>query len=93
MTERVIKTLKYEWLFRVPLLKGFDHVTDLCEQFAIWHNGWRPHMRLDGAVPNDFYCRDRPEPVDHRAKVVPLDIQRRWFAEAGVTGFLLARAA
>jgi hypothetical protein len=27
VTERVIKTLKYEWLRRVPLIKGFDHLT------------------------------------------------------------------
>ena len=27
--ERVIKTLKYEWLKRVPIIKGFDHLTML----------------------------------------------------------------
>ena len=93
MTERVIKTLKYEWFLRVPLIKGFDHVTNLCEQFEIWYNGWRPHMYLDGAVPSDFYCRDRPEPVARTAKVVPLDIERRYFGETRVTGFRLAQAA
>ncbi len=30
VTERVIKTLKYEWLFRVPLIRGFDHLEQLC---------------------------------------------------------------
>jgi len=29
VTERVIKTLKYEWLKRVPIVKGFDHLTML----------------------------------------------------------------
>ena len=34
VTERVIKTLKYEWLKRVPIIKGFDHLTMLCEEFG-----------------------------------------------------------
>jgi len=29
VTERVITTLKYEWLKRVPIIKGFDHLTML----------------------------------------------------------------
>jgi len=29
VTERVFKTLKYEWLKRVPIFKGFDHLTML----------------------------------------------------------------
>ena len=33
VTERVIKTLKYEWLKRVPIIKGFDHLTMLSEEF------------------------------------------------------------
>jgi len=93
VTERVIKSLKYEWLFRVPLIKGFDHLTSLCEHFEIWYNSFRPHMRLDGARPDDFYCRDQPEPVAHDAKVVPLKIERRYFSEARVTGYRLPRAA
>ena len=34
VTERVIRTLKYEWLFCVPLIKGFGPLTALCEQFC-----------------------------------------------------------
>ncbi len=37
-TERVIKTLKYEWLRCVPLIKGFDHLTLLCTEFESWYN-------------------------------------------------------
>ncbi len=33
VTERVIETLKYEWLKRVPIIKGFDPLTMLCEEF------------------------------------------------------------
>ncbi len=93
VTERVIWTLKYEWLFRVPLIKGFDHLSSLCASFSIWHNSWRPHMTLNGTRPDDWYARDLPEPVPHNAKVVPLEIERRCFAEARVTGFRLPRAA
>ena len=38
VTERVIKTLKYEWLKRVPLIRSFDHLTDLCDEFESWYN-------------------------------------------------------
>ncbi len=93
VTERVIWTFKYEWLFRVPLIKGFDHLTSLCSNFVIWYNGWRPHMTLSGARPDDVYARDRPEPVPRTAKTPPASIERRHFAEARVTGFRLPKAA
>ena len=38
VTERVNKTLKYEWLKRVALIKGIDHLTDLCKEFELWYN-------------------------------------------------------
>jgi len=93
VTERIIWTLKYEWLFRVPLIRGFDHLVFLCSDFSVWYNNWRPHMTLDGARPDDCYARDLPEPVPRNAKVVPLEIERRYFEETRVTGFRLPRAA
>jgi len=93
VTERVNWTLKHEWLFRVPLIKGFDHLSSLCASFSIWYNGWRPHMTLGGARPNDFYCRDVPESVRRDAKVVPLEIERRHFAETKVMGYRSSKAA
>ena len=47
VTERVIKTLKYEWLKRVPFIKGFDHLTLLCTEFESWYNAWRPHVPVN----------------------------------------------
>ena len=38
VTERVIKTLKYEWLRCVPIIKGFDHLASLCTEFENWYN-------------------------------------------------------
>lgn len=93
VTERVIKTLKYEWLKRVPLTRGFNHLAKLCRDFVFWYNTWRPHSRLDGACPDQWYCRDVPEQVDRHAKVVPVEIERRVFEEPRVVGFRLRDAA
>ncbi len=38
VTERAIKTLKYEWLLRVPVLKGHRHLQKLCVSFSEWYN-------------------------------------------------------
>ena len=68
VTERVIKTLNYEWLKHVPLIKGFDHLTLLCTQFESWYNAWRPHMTLEGLRPDDFYYGRKPEKPRRDAK-------------------------
>jgi putative transposase len=93
VTERVNRTLKEEWLRRVPLIRGVHHLPELCESFTVWHNEWRPHMTLGGCRPVDFYCRDTPEPVASDAKVVPLNIERRRFSETRTVGFRLQQAA
>ena len=93
VTERVIKTLKYEWLKRVPLIKGFDHLALLCNEFESWYNAWRPHMTLEGLRPDDF-CYDRkPETPKRDAKTVPANIERHVFAETRLTAYRLKNAA
>jgi putative transposase len=93
VTERVIKTLKYEWLCCVPLIKGFDHLTLLCSEFEEWYNAWRPHMTLEGLRPDDVYCKRKPETPDPRAKTVPTNIERHVFVETRVTAYRLKAAA
>ncbi len=93
VTERVIKTLKYEWLKRVPLIKGFDHLTLLCSTFESWYNAWRPHMTLEGIRPDDLYYDRKPEMPTHDAKTVPSDIERHVFAETRTTAYRLKIAA
>jgi len=93
VTERVIETLKYEWLRPVPLVKGFDHLERLCAGFADWYNNWRPHMSLDGQRPGDIYTGRQVEKPERTAKVIPLDIERRVFAEQRLTGYRLKKAA
>jgi transposase InsO family protein len=93
VTERAIKTLKYEWLERASLLKGFDHLAKLCESFADWYNDWRPHMTLDGARPEDLFTGVGSPQPSWDAKTVPSKIECRTFKETRVTGYRLKMAA
>ena len=93
VTERVIKTLKYEWLKHVPLIKRFDHLTLLCTQFESWYNAWRPHMALEGLRPDDLYYDRKPEKPSRDAKAVPGNIERHVFRETRLTAYRLRNAA
>ena len=93
VTERAIKTLKYEWLFRVPLIKNFDHLAELCRSFSDWYNDWRPHMTLDGSRPNDVFSSQAKERPRRNDKTIPPSIARRHFHEVRMTGYRLQQAA
>ena len=93
VTERVIKTLKYEWLALVPPVKGIRHLEGLCSDFTIWHNWWRPHMFLDGARPDDVYRGDGFDRPAKDAKVVPLNIEKKVFQGPRIIGYRLKQAA
>ena len=93
VTERVIKTLKYEWIKRVSFIKGFEHLATLCQEFKTWYNSWRPHMTLDGIRPDDVYCDRVPEKPKRDAKIVPYNIEHYFFRETRTTGYRLKEAA
>jgi len=93
VTERVNKTLKYEWLRRVAIIKGFDHLGTLCDEFEHWYNAWRPHMTLDGLRPDDVFYNRKPEKPDRDAKIVPTNIERHRVQETRVTGYRLKDVA
>ena len=93
VTERVIKTLKYEWLKRVAIIKGVDHLVELCKEFEIWYDAWRPHMTLDGFRPDDVYCDKKPEKLDRDANTVPDNIEQHYFQETRITGYRLKSVA
>jgi len=93
VTERVNKTLKYEWLKRVVFIKGFDHLVALCEEFEDWYNAWRPHMTLDGLRPDDVYYGRKPVKPQRDAKEVPNNIEQHRFKETRVTGYRLKKVA
>jgi len=90
VTERVIRTLKYEWLTRVPLIKGLDHLSQLLADFADYYNAWRPHTTLNGAVPELIHAGQQWSPPPRTAKTVPAHIERRFFPETRITAFRLA---
>lgn len=92
VTERVNKTFKYEWLKRVPFIKGFDHLVTLCDEFEQWYNIWRPHMTLDGFRPDDVYFNKKPKKPERDSKTVPHHIERHLFKETRVTGYRLTAA-
>ena len=93
VTERVIKTLKYEWLRCVPIIKGFDHLTSLCTEFDTWYNRWRPHMTLEALRPDDLYYDHKPQKPRRDAKTVPANIERHVFPETRLTAYRLKNAA
>ena len=93
VTERVIKTLKYEWLKCVSFIRGFDHLATLCEEFEDWYNTWRPHMTLDGLRPDDVYYDRKPKKPQRDSKTVPGNIQQHLFRETRVTGYRLKSVA
>jgi transposase InsO family protein len=93
VTERVNKTLKYEWLKRVVFIKGSDHLVALCGEFEDWYNAWRPHMTLDGLRPDDVYYNRMPEKPDRDSEIVPINIERYFFKETRVTGYRLKNVA
>ena len=93
VTARVIKTLKYEWLRHVPIIKGFDHLTLLCTEFESLYNAWRPHMTLEGLRPDDLYYDRKPAIPKRHAKTVPGNIERHVFTETRLTAYRIKNAA
>jgi hypothetical protein len=93
VTERVIRTLKSEWLRRVPVIRGLDHLEVLLADFVCYYNSWRPHTTLDGAVPERIHAGQHWQKPARTAKAVPAHIERRFFPETRVTAFRLANAA
>lgn len=93
VTEKVNKTLKYEWLKRLALIKGIDHLTELCKEFELWYNNWRPHMTLDGFRPDDVYYDNKPNKPESDAKTVPCNIEKHFFKQTRITAYRLSKAA
>jgi len=90
VTERAILTLKQEWLRRVAVIRGLDHLGQLCGDFAEYYNRWRGHSTLGGAVPWVIHRGDRWQRPDPSAKTLSGAIERRLFPDTRVTAFRLA---
>ncbi len=85
--------MKEDWLNRVVLIKGFDHLTHLCNHFTDWYNEFRPHSTLDGAIPDDvFHKREwKKPPVD--SKNVLSNIKVKYYSDTCFTAYQLKQAA
>ena len=85
--------MKYECLNRVAIIKGFDHLTKLCNEFETWYNDWRPHMTLDGIRPNDIYNDNKIKKPERDDKTIPGNIEQRFFCQGRLVGYRLKEAA
>ena len=90
VTERVILTLKYEWLKRVPMIRGLDHLEQLLREFAAYYNEYRGHATLGGAVPSMIHRGEQWSKPEKSAKVLPSTIERRVFPDTRITAYRLA---
>jgi len=92
VTERVIRTLKQEWLGPVSLIGGMNHLGVLLADFETYYNQWRPHLTLNGALPETVWLRQPAMKPERWAKTVPLHIEQRRFADARVTAYRLPQS-
>ena len=90
VTERAIWTLKYEWLTRVPVIRGLDHLPELLGDFGLWYNDYRGHMTLGGALPGSVHRGEKWNKPDRSAKVRPPHVERRFFPDVRITAYRLA---
>ena len=90
VTERVILTLKSEWLNRVPVIRGLDHLAQLLRDFAVYYNEYHGHTTLGGAVPSLIHRGEQWTKPEKSAKTLPPNIERRFFADTQITAYRLA---
>jgi len=90
VTERVILTLKHEWLTRVPVIRGLDHLSQLLQDFGIYYNEYRGHTTLGGALPSVIHRGEQWNKPEKSAKAVPATIERRLFPDTQITAYRLA---
>ena len=90
VTERLIWTLKHEWLARVVLIRGLDHLGELLADFEQYYNECRCHQRLGGATPAMIWRGQTWRKPDRSAKQIPGPIRMRHFPEQRITVYELA---
>jgi transposase InsO family protein len=90
VTERAILTLKQEWLRRVPVIQGLDHLSQLLADFSEYYNHWRGHSAIGGAASSVIHRGEVWQRPDRSAKTLPGSIERRFLPDTRVTAFRLA---
>jgi hypothetical protein len=84
-----IVSLKQEWLRRVRVIRGLNHLSQVLDDFSEYYD-WRGHSTIGGAVPSVTHHGDRWQRPDRSAKTVFGSIDRRLFPDTRVTAFRLA---
>jgi len=90
VTERVILTVKCEWLRRVPVVRGLDHLDGLLREFVVYYNGYRGHTTLGGAIPSVVHRGGHWDKPEKSAKTLPGNVERRVFPDTQITAYRLA---
>lgn len=90
VTERVILTLKQDWLRRVPLIQGLDHLSQVLDGFSEYYGHWRGHSTIGGAAPSAIHRGEPRRRPDRSAKALPGGIERRLFRDTRPTASRLA---
>lgn len=90
VTERLIWTLKREWLARVVLIRGLGHLGQLLADFEEYYNECRCHQRLVGETPSMVYEERNWQKPDRCAKQLAGQIRLRHFREPRITVYELA---
>jgi transposase InsO family protein len=90
VTERVIWTLKHEWLNRVALIRGIDHLCGLLDDLGVYYSTYRGHTTLSGAPPAVTYRGEQWSRPPQTAKMLPVAIERRVFPDVNITAYRLA---
>ena len=64
--DRFFGALKSEYATRwIPLLP-MGRINEALERYSLWHGRYRPHQRLDGRTPNEFFFHRRRRQVPER---------------------------
>ncbi len=90
VTERLIWTLKREWLARIALIRGLDHLGRLLADFEEYYKQHRSHQQLNGATPSILYQGQTWQKPDRSEKALPWPIRLRHFREQRITVYELA---
>lgn len=93
ITERLIWSLKHEWLCRVPVIRELSHLAMVLAEFQQYHNHWRAHSTIGGALPALVHAGQQWQRPDRIARRVPAHIERRFLSTARVTAYRLPEAA
>ena len=59
VTERFIKSLKYEYLNRIVVPLSQSDMENEVQSYISWYNEYRPHTRHFGKTPNEVYFNRR----------------------------------